>query len=86
MADHATFEERPWPYAACPVDHLVGNKEVSGFDFFFETAYRAKSYAAAHAKPAECSNVGSVVDFVRSDLVMEAVTGEKGDGDWLRWV
>ena len=70
MANRAAFEECPRPYAACPVDYLVGDEEISRFDFFFKATYRAKSNAAADTKLTECSYVGSTVDFVGSDIVM----------------
>ena len=70
MANHATFEERPGPYTACPVDYLISDEEISGFDFFFQTAHRAKADAAADTKLAECSYVGSTVDFMGSNIVV----------------
>lgn len=90
VADHAAFEECEWADSLGAVDDLVGDDEVAGFDGFLEAAYSGEGDDGADAEVAEGGDVGASGDFVGGELVMEAMAGDEGDGDWLacggRWV
>lgn len=81
MADNTTLEKSKGTDALGPVNDLVGDDKVHGLDVLLERAHGRESNDASHADMSKSSNVGSVGNFVRRELVMEAVAGQEGNVD-----
>lgn len=83
VADHTALEEGERTDALGAVDDLVGDDKVAGLDLFLQRAYGAEGNDGADTEAAESSDVGAGGHLVRSDLVVETMAGDEGDGDGL---
>ncbi|KAK0935574.1 hypothetical protein LTR29_012887 [Friedmanniomyces endolithicus] len=73
--------ERSDPLRA--VDNLVRDDKVAGFDLLLQATDCAESDDGADTEAAEGGDVGAVGDFVGRELMVQAVAGDEGDGDWF---
>lgn len=62
------------------VDDLVGDDEIHGLDLLAQRADGGEGDDGAHADGAQGGNIGAGGNLVGSQLVVEAVAGEEGDG------
>lgn len=83
MPDEASFEESPRPDALGAIDDLVRHDEIARSDLLLQAADGGEGDDGADAERAEGGDVGARGDFVRGELVVEAVAGEEGDGGWV---
>lgn len=83
VADHAALEEGERADALGAVNDLVGDDEVAGLDLFLEGAYGAEGDDGADTEATESGDVGAGGNLVRSDLVVETMAGDEGNGDGL---
>ena len=67
-----------WAYSFRPVNDLVRHQKVARRHFLLETTHGRESDYASHAELSQRRDVGSGVDFVRSDFMMQAVPREEG--------
>lgn len=67
--------------ALCTVDDLVGDDKVSRLDLLRQTPRRAEGDDTPDPELAEGGDVCSHRDFRRVELVVGAVSGQKGHGD-----
>lgn len=81
MADNAALKKGERTDALGPVNDLVRDDEVHGFDRLLERAHGREGNDASHANVSESSNVGSVGDLMWRELVVKTVTGQEGDVD-----
>jgi len=81
MADDTAFKKGEGPHTLGPVDDLVWNDEVHGLNLFLQGTNSRQGNHTPHANVSEGSNVGSIGNFVRGELVMHAVPSEKSDVD-----
>ena len=82
VAHHTALEEGEGSNPLCAIDDLIRNDEVPRFDLFLQTAYRGEGDDGSYADLPQCGDVGAVGDFVRSEFMVEAVSGD--EGDWER--
>lgn len=81
VADDAALTKGEGADTLGPVDDLVGDDKIHGLDLLLEGAHGREGNDTSHAHVAEGSNVGSVGDLVRRELVVEAVAGKEGNVD-----
>jgi hypothetical protein len=79
VSNDTALEEGKGADTLCAVNGLVGYHEVHWLNLLLQRADGGKGNDAAHANVAQGSNVGSVGDFVGSELVVHAVASEEGD-------
>lgn len=80
MPHHPTLEEGPGSDAFGAIDDLIGHHKVTRSDFLLETSHGGESNDGAHAERAKRGYVGAGGDLVGCELVVQAVSGEEGDG------
>ena len=83
VADDPVLEEREGSDPLSAVDDRVWHHEVAGLYFFTQRADGREGDDGPHADGAEGGDIGAGGYLVRSELVVEAVAGEEGDGDGL---
>ena len=83
VGDHAALKVGPWPEALGAVDDLVGDDKVARLDFLLETTNSRESNDAPHTNGAQGSDVRAGRDLMRSELVVQAVAAQEGNGDGL---
>lgn len=83
VGDNAALEESPRAHALGAVNDLVRDDKVTGLDFLLQTADGGESNDAADANGAQGGDVGASGNLMRSDLVVQAVAAQEGDGDNL---
>ena len=83
VGDHAALKVGPWPEALGAVDDLVGDDKVARLDFLPETTNSREGNNAPHTNRAQSSNVRAGRDLMRSELVVQAVAAQEGNGDSL---
>lgn len=83
VPDDASLEESPRPHALGAIDDLIRDDEIARSDLLLQAADGGEGDDGADAERAEGGDVGARGDFVRGELVVEAVAGEEGDGGWV---
>jgi hypothetical protein len=79
MANYAALEESKGPNALGAVDDLVRDDKVHWLDLLLQRTHGRKGNDAADTDMPQSSDVGPVGHFVRRVLVVQAVSGEKGN-------
>jgi hypothetical protein len=73
VSNHASLKEGKRPYALGAVDDLIWNHEIARPDLFLQAPYSAESDDGPHTYRTKSSNVGLILDFVRRELVVQAM-------------
>jgi hypothetical protein len=81
MCHRTALKEGEWANSLCPVDDLVRHDKVSRLDLLLQTAHGGEGDDGAHADGSQRGNVRPRRNFMGSDVVVGAVTAQKGDGD-----
>lgn len=83
VSDNTALEESPRAHALGAVNDLVGDDKVAGLDFLLETTDSRESNNAADTDGAQGGDIGTSGNLMRSDLVVQTVAAQEGDGDNL---
>lgn len=83
VSDHAALEEGEGTDTLGAIDDLVGNDEIAGLDLLLQATDGGEGNDGANTDGAQSSNVGAGGNLVGSDLVVQTVTAQEGDGDRL---
>lgn len=83
VSDNTALEESPRAHALGTINHLVGDDKVTGLNLLLETADGGESNDAADTDRAQRGDVGTGGNLMGSDLVVQAVAAQEGDGDNL---
>jgi len=81
MADETTLEESERPDSLCAIDDLIRYHKVTRFDRLRKRADCAEGDDTSHADASESGDVGTGGHFVGCEFVIDAVAGQKRDGD-----
>jgi hypothetical protein len=79
MVDNAILEEGKRTDAFGAVNDLIGDDEVPWFDLFLQTTNSGEGDNRPHANEAEGRDVSASRYFMRSILMVQAMTSEKGN-------
>lgn len=79
MTNYTALKEGEGPNAFGAIDDLIRDNEVHWLDFLLQRAHGREGDDAPHTQMPQGSNVGSVGDFVRRILVVQTVSGKKGN-------
>lgn len=83
VGDYATLEESPGTNTLGAVNDLVGDNKVTGLDLLLQTANGGEGNDAADTDGAQGGNVSAGGNLVGSNLVVQAMAAQEGDGDSL---
>lgn len=83
MTDDSAFEECKWPNAFGPVDDLVWDDEIARLDRFLQAANCRECNDGAHPYASKSCDVGSGIDLVRGELMVDAMAAQKSNWYWL---
>ena len=81
VANESALEKGERADALGAVDNLVWDDKVHGLDLLLQGTHGREGNDASHADVAQSGDVGSVGDFVGSELMVQAVTREEGNVD-----
>lgn len=83
VTDYTSLEESERPDTLRPVNDLVWDNEVAGLDLLLQAADGGEGDNGTHTDGAKSGDVGARGDLVGSDLVVQAMSAEKGNSDCL---
>lgn len=83
VSDDAALEEGEGTDTLGAVDDLVGNDKITGLDLLLQATDGGEGDDGADTDGAQSGDVGAGRDLVGSNLVVQTVTAQEGDGDRL---
>lgn len=83
VCDNTPLEEGPRPEPLGAVNDLIRHDEIARLDLLLQTTDGGESNNASDADGAQSGNVRAGRDLVGSQLVVQAVSAQEGNGDGL---